>query len=220
MGGLTMLRGLWPLQTSGAESLWQRLSGEPNWRDYILPRRSDFLFDFEGFVEAQRLFYLIGVGDTVIDYGCGIGRVAKYVAERARQVIGLDISSRFISLARRQVMRPNATFHVASRFRQREVADFTYSLMVVQHNEAPDRLRIMRHIAEVTKPGGTVLVQFPRWESTYYAESDFVHKFRRDDVADLAQGFSDVRIVEGNLANYERPFDVSMSHEYFRIARK
>jgi SAM-dependent methyltransferase len=215
-----MLRRLWPAQSSGAESLWQRLSSGPNWRDYILPRRSDFLFDLEGFIEAQRLFYLIGAGDTVIDYGCGIGRVAKYVAERAREVIGLDISPRFVSLARRQVLRPNATFHVASRFRAREVADFTYSLMVVQHNEAPDRLRIMRHIADLTKPGGTVLVQFPRSESTYYAESNFVHKFRREEVVELAEGFRDVRIVEGNLANYERPFDVSMSHEYFLIARK
>ena len=92
--------------------------------------------------------------------------------------------------------------------------------MVLQHNQASDRLPIMSHIAEVTKPGGTVLVQFPRWESTYYTESDFVHKFSRDEVADLAVGLRDVRIVEGNLANYERPFDPSMSHEYFLIARK
>ncbi|MGH7397493.1 MAG: hypothetical protein ACRELW_08150, partial [Candidatus Rokuibacteriota bacterium] len=67
-----MLRGLWRQRSSGAESLWQRLSGEPNWRDYILPRRSDFLFDLEGFIEAQRLVYLIGAGDTSSTTAAGL----------------------------------------------------------------------------------------------------------------------------------------------------
>jgi SAM-dependent methyltransferase len=178
------------------------------------------MFDLEGYVEAQRLFYFFGPADTVLDYGCGIGRVAKHVAERAREVIGLDVNSRFLSIARSQVLRSNVTFHLDSRFRQREVADFAYALMVLQHNQAPDHLPIMRRIAEVTRPGGAVLVQFPRWESTYYVESDFVHKFRRDEIVALAQDLRDVRIVEGNLANYERPCDPSMAHEYFLIARR
>jgi SAM-dependent methyltransferase len=205
---------------SGAQARWRALSSQPNWRDFILPGRSDFQFELEGFIEAQRLYYLMGERDTVVDYGCGIGRVAKYVAERAQHVIGVDIDERFVAMARRLVLRPNVEFHVATRYRARTVADLTYSLMVFPHNPPEDRQRIMRHIMEITRPGGTVFAQFPRAESTYYVEADFVHKFGRDEVRALAEGLRDVRIIEGNLAKYERPADPSMSHEYFLLARR
>lgn len=47
--------------------------------------------------------------DPVLDLGCSIGEVSQKLAARCKQVIGLDISEEFLSVARaRQI--PNATF--------------------------------------------------------------------------------------------------------------
>lgn len=56
---------------SNPETLWKNLSDRQNWRDYILPGRTDAEFSYEGWVEAQRLFYFFDSSSTVVDYGCG-----------------------------------------------------------------------------------------------------------------------------------------------------
>jgi SAM-dependent methyltransferase len=64
----------------------------------------------------QEIDFLIDVlelepGDRVLDVGCGPGRHAHALAERGLLVHGVDISARFIDLARRAAP-PGATFSV------------------------------------------------------------------------------------------------------------
>jgi SAM-dependent methyltransferase len=49
-------------------------------------------------------------GSTVIDFGCGTGRLSEWLAARGARVVGLDTSEEMIAEARRRV--PNATFEV------------------------------------------------------------------------------------------------------------
>lgn len=49
------------------------------------------------------------VGDRILDVGCGPGRHARALAERGMNVLGVDISQRFIDLARRDAP-PGAEF--------------------------------------------------------------------------------------------------------------
>src|SRR5205823_740640 len=42
----------------------------------------------------------LGPGDDVVEIGCGIGRLTRAVAARARSVRALDVSARMIELAR------------------------------------------------------------------------------------------------------------------------
>ena len=59
----------------------------------------DFLVDVLG----------LGSGSRVLDVGCGPGRHAHALAERGIEVVGLDISERFIAIAQRDAP-PGATF--------------------------------------------------------------------------------------------------------------
>jgi SAM-dependent methyltransferase len=201
-------------------SFWQSISKVENWRDYILPRKKDEDFDYEGSIEVHRLFYFFDGSSTVVDYGCGIGRVLKYVSERAKVAMGLDINPDFLEKAKAYVKNDKVLFFNSDEYHQENVADLVYSLMVLQHNDQENRERIMHHIFRILKPGGLALINFPRFESNYYEENGFLHKFTRSEVEQYGRLFSSFRIIEGNLPNYVLEYDKKMSHEYFLIAVK
>lgn len=66
------------------------------------------------FLEAEIGFVLsrTDAGSVVLDLGCGYGRVAVRLAEKARQVTGIDISSDNIKLAEKCFSLPNIRYHV------------------------------------------------------------------------------------------------------------
>ena len=142
------------------KTFWQGISERKDWKDYILPNRADADFDAEGLAEAQRLFYFFDSSSTVVDYGCGIGRVLKYVAERAGYVVGLDICPAFLSRAKESIKRDNVAFFPSDEYQRENVADLVYSLMVFQHNDAENRAGIMRHIRRILRTGGVAIVNF------------------------------------------------------------
>jgi len=133
------------------KSFWINISKKENWRDYILPRKKDEDFDYEGFLEAERLFYFFDKSQAVVDYGCGVGRVAKYVAPRTKNFIGIDINTGFVEKARRYVKSKNARFYTLDDFKEKAIADFVYSLMVLQHNDDKNRKNIMNNIYDRVK---------------------------------------------------------------------
>jgi SAM-dependent methyltransferase len=200
------------------ETFWQEVSARENWRDYILPRGSKDVLDAEGLEEASRLFYFFDSASTVVDYGCGIGRVLQYVAERAGHVVGLDISQNYLNRAKGFIKKNNVAFYQSGEYQKENVADLVYCLMVLQHNDQAHRGRIMGHIHTILKTGGTAVVNFPRYESAYYKEGTFIHKFKKEEVAALGSMFRSYRIIEGNLPNYEREY--TGANEYFLIGVK
>jgi len=200
------------------KSYWQNVSNHPEWKSYILPRENDADFDSEGLVEAQRLFYYFDRNSVVVDYGCGIGRVLKYVAERAGFTIGLDICDGFLGRAKETIKRDNVAFCNSDEYQDENVADFVYSLMVLQHNDAPNREKIVDHILRILRPGKTAVVSFPQFGSTYYEETPFLHKFTKEEVEAYGKAFSSYRIIEGNLPGYQKAIDGV--NEYFLIVVK
>lgn len=202
---------------SNPENTWKEISKRADWKNYILPRQYEDDFDFEGWVEFQRLMYLYDSNSTVIDYGCGIGRVLQYISQRARRAIGLDVTDKFIQHA--QSYTENAEFYRSYEYGEVDIADLVYSLMVLQHNDTEHQKKIMDHIYFILKKGGTALVSFPRHESSYYRENEFLHKFTKHEVMEFGRRYKSYRIIEGNLPNYQHEID-DMNHEYFLVAVK
>jgi SAM-dependent methyltransferase len=67
-------------------------------------------------IAAEDLLSLLAraglTGGTVVDLGCGSGILARIVSDAGYDVVGVDISSAMIELARKKA--PRATFHVGS----------------------------------------------------------------------------------------------------------
>ncbi|HEV2360493.1 MAG TPA: class I SAM-dependent methyltransferase [Acidimicrobiales bacterium] len=115
------------------------------------------------------------IGD-VLDIGCGIGRVARHVAPRARKLVMADISEPMLEMAgaRLRDQRNLEFFHSAPntlRGLDDDSFDLVYSVLVLQHVEREDAFLMLREIKRVLKPGGKAFLTFPNILADQYLES-------------------------------------------------
>lgn len=206
------------MSVKNVKQKWTQIQDKSDFREYILPKRSDEEFWDEGHKEAQVLLPYINEDDTVLDYGCGIGRVAKYIQPHVKEINGIDITPKFRALCNQvgiQSYAPDSPEVLSKRF------NFIYSLMVLQHNSDANRLAIMNNIKNMLADGGVAYIQFPMKTSKIYTEGAFVHKFSKEEVAEYGNMFSEFEIHESNLINYaaiDRSL-MNVANEYILIAK-
>ncbi|HEV2223071.1 MAG TPA: class I SAM-dependent methyltransferase [Candidatus Sulfotelmatobacter sp.] len=98
--------------------------------------------------------------DTVVEIGCGVGRLTRVIAPEVGRVMALDISEKMLAIAR-QANLPNVDFRVAQGFALPGIPDRSVNLSlgycVFQH--LPSLTALKSYLSEmhrVTKPGGTI----------------------------------------------------------------
>ncbi len=202
-------------------TFWNNLSDREDYREYILPKRSDIEFEAEGIQQAAALNHLIQPTSIILDYGCGIGRVTRYLAPYCQQIVGIDICDKFIEIAKeRNQDIPNIYFGTIDEYATiSNKFDLVFAIMVLQHNEPPIRLDIIKHIHQLLKPNGIAYINFPKESSSRYTETEFTKVFSKIDVENYGKLFSSYNIYEGNLPLLK---DANMleKHEYFLEAIK
>ncbi|MBV9254189.1 MAG: methyltransferase domain-containing protein [Actinobacteria bacterium] len=107
----------------------------------------------------------ISPDDRVLEIGCGIGRITKAIAARARSVVGLDVSPEMVARAERALGGvANARFVVGSgtdlAALDDDAFDACYSFIVFQH--IPDPAITCRYVTDmgrVLRPGGWAVFQ-------------------------------------------------------------
>jgi 2-polyprenyl-3-methyl-5-hydroxy-6-metoxy-1,4-benzoquinol methylase len=109
---------------------------------------------------AERAFGALRY-ETALDYGCGVGRLTRRLAERFRQVIGVDISSEMLEEARRNLSAyGNVTLQQVSSD-SNTALDFVLSKIVFQHIPAGEGFRILERLATQLSPGGVGILDLP-----------------------------------------------------------
>lgn len=98
--------------------------------------------------------------DTVVEIGCGVGRLTRVIAPEVGRVIALDISEKMLAIAR-QASLPNVDFLLAQGFALPGIPDKSIDLSlgycVFQH--LPSRVALKSYLSEmhrVTKAGGMI----------------------------------------------------------------
>jgi SAM-dependent methyltransferase len=150
-----------------------------------------------GFVARQLLAALeIDANDTVLELGCGAGRIGRQVAPHCKQWIGVDISPNMIRVAsQRLAEHDNIRLELLERTSLSMIEDASvdkvYTVAVLCHMDKEDLFLYLREIARILKPGGRAYLEtwnladptgWQRWmyEVEFWNGSD---QQRRKDVA-------------------------------------
>ena len=128
-------------------------------------------------------------GDRVLDVGCGPGRHAHALARRGLEVVGVDISERFIELAT-QTAPPGATFHRCDA-RQLDFTDeFDAAISLCQggfgllNGEEGDAV-VLDRMARAVRPGGRLaLSAFSAYFRLHHPGDESLHGFDADTGVD------------------------------------
>ena len=132
----------------------------------------------------------IGPTDDVVEIGCGIGRITRAIAARARHVVGVDVSDEMVERGRRQLADlGNVDLRVGNGHDlagiEDETADVVYSFIVFQH--IPDPAVTCRYVTDmgrVLRPNGWALFQISDLPAmherrTHAADRRLVARIRR-----------------------------------------
>jgi len=171
--------GLWdPPETADAMSL-------------ILNTTDADTFESTGRADADRLAAHVPAGGTALDLGCGIGRVARYLAPRCGLLWAVDASPRMLELARgRLAGEPNVRFALCVDTSVPSVpdasVDMAYALLVLQHLEREDAFLLLEELHRVLRPDGRLVVTFPNLLSDTYLDA-FVRYAHTGEVANAAR---------------------------------
>lgn len=147
--------------------------------DYRSPDMEQFWADGEGTVDdvLALLGATIRPSDTVVEIGCGVGRLTRVLAARAERVIAFDVSEDMLALAREHNEHlGNVEWQLGEGSTLGRVpdaaADACFSHVVFQH--IPDPQITLRYVAEmgrVLRPGG--------WSAFQISNDPAIHRPRQ-----------------------------------------
>ena len=196
--------------------------------DHVFPGRNELEADGEGIEQMRILRQWYSEDCVVVDYGCGYGRVAKSVAHGVVRVVGLDVAHSQVEMTNRALKEfDHAEAYQVDEISEEHFADFVYCLMVMQHNPAAERKRILEKVRSMMKKStGVLYVTYPRHASRAYGDaknkesSPSTRTFTKEDVmAEASEVFDMVKVLEGNIARYsKRVPDADEKNEWILIA--
>lgn len=104
------------------------------------------------------------VGKRVLDVGSGEGYGVDYLAEKAAQVVGLDMHAGAVAVAKRKYRRDNIRFMVGKmedplQELTEQKFDVVCSFQTIEHVKNQDEF--LEQLKRFTKPGGEIIVTTP-----------------------------------------------------------
>jgi 2-polyprenyl-3-methyl-5-hydroxy-6-metoxy-1,4-benzoquinol methylase len=171
-------------------------------------------------------------GDLVLEYACGTGTLANYVARWVKEIHGIDISGKMIAAAKRKAAEQrveNAHFRQATIFESGFASQSFEAVMAfnILHlvEEAP---AAVRRINQLLKPGGVFISSTPclgekrAWFNSLLSPLfmvpskmgiiPYVKTFKAAELEEL--------LVQGNFRIIETKKFVAGLTDYLIVARK
>jgi len=120
---------------------------------------------------------------SCLEYGCGLGRVTRWLAERFETVFGYDISQSHLQYAKSYFSDENvynvSFFHIGhlKDIQSIQRVDLIYSIIVLQHNPPPIITMIIKEFIKKLNSGGIAFFQVPTYRMGY---SFSIEKYLKD----------------------------------------
>ncbi len=104
-------------------------------------------------------------GLDVLDIGCGVGRIARWLADRGARVVGADFSDKTIAIAQRLSSPGNPVYRVESvfEFNDKDSFDIIIStgLLVIACRNRDQLSSALTRLRESLRPGGKLFLMEP-----------------------------------------------------------
>jgi ubiquinone/menaquinone biosynthesis C-methylase UbiE len=176
-----MYRQFWLFTYRGT---WDFLASRNSMDSILTGVSSEMEFNEKGRQDAEWLRRLIGPDKVVLDLGCGVGRIEKFLAPSCRLLHAADVSKVMLKKAAERLQGiPNVMFNRVDGNSldcfSDEMFDAVFSLLVLQHLEKEDAFRYLLEFHRVLKTDGLCIVQFPNLISESYF-NDFLTYARMD----------------------------------------
>ncbi len=169
------------------QETWQRLGEqEPYWSVLTAEQfKKSRLRDVDDFYNTGRhhVSTIFGTLDrnevdyslyqSCLEYGCGLGRVTRWLSEKFSFVFGYDISRAHLQEANlylssqgvknvilRHIARPKDIINLPK-------VDLVYTIIVLQHNPPPIIRMIIKEMIKALNPGGAAIFQVPTYRLGY-----------------------------------------------------
>jgi len=151
---------------SAYKSVWNSLGDtESRAKLHVIGSEREEDFAHTGAETRGVLEKTVGVrpGDTILEIGCGVGRVGQVLAPICRQWIGCDVSGNMIAHASRRLQAfPNVKLVEISGFDLKPIPDqsidVVYCTVVFMHLDEWDRYNYVLEAHRVLRPGGRVYI--------------------------------------------------------------
>jgi SAM-dependent methyltransferase len=145
-------------------------------RVQILNFEDEQHFEETGKGELARLQPFFEASSTVLDLGCGIGRIARYVAPNCGTLWAVDASPRMLELARGRLGElANVRYALCADTKVPDVpdgsVDFVYSIIVLQHLEKEHAFLLVEDVVRMLKPGGRAFFTWPNILDDFFLDS-------------------------------------------------
>lgn len=116
-------------------------------------------------------------GADVLDAACGAGYGAAHLAQKAKSVVGVDLSAETIARAQRRYELGNLAFRTGDVERLAD-PDATYDVVccfeTIEHVAEPEQM--LSEFTRVLRPGGTLLVSTPNAPVTTRTPANPFHR--------------------------------------------
>jgi SAM-dependent methyltransferase len=155
-----------PAGRSAYKRVWNALADtESSAKQYVGATEREEVLRATGEETRRFLESTVGVrpDDTILEIGCGVGRVGQVLAPICKQWIGCDVSGKMLEYSR-QRLQPftNVTLVEISGYDLQPVGDASvdvvYCTVVFMHLEEWDRYNYVLEARRVLRPGGRIYI--------------------------------------------------------------
>ena len=202
-----------------AEKFWDRSA------DYYDNEEKKDEFTFLKFIEKAKKY--LKASDIVLDFGCGTGLVCNEIADDAKMIYAIDISSKMIDIAKDKASQgriQNINYIYTTIFDDRFKSDSFDAILILNVlHLLDDSQEVIKRLSELLKPEGHIISATPCMGEKPILNTLFsigskigitpeIKSFKSDELDNL--------FIKGNFEIIETDFLKKNSPQYLLIAKK
>jgi len=176
--------------------------------------------------EIEHIISKINTEDSVLELGCGYGRVISRLKEKARKVTGIDISEDNIQMAKKDIWSSNSEFYTMNAT-DLKFPDNSFDMVLCIQNGISsckvDPIKLIHESLRVTRKGGIVLLstysdkiwnerlEWFQIQSDHGLIGEIDYDLTKNGVIECKDGFKAITYSEKDFIDLVSIFDVQSS---------